>query len=417
MVVGFVVFAIIAREYSKELLGVYIYGQTIALLVLPFLASGCEAIFIREIVRDDDKDKLVGSAFVVLFILSICAITLPLLYVVFFEKNTSELLLIIVVLHTIAFLPTAFRVIEHYFKAYKLAKLVVVPRILALLISNAVKIYVVFMGYSIQYIAVAVIIENTVLAIFLIVLYKIKAKRSIFKWNINANKIKFLFSQALPAVLSGVVVTIFFQVNQIMLAKIGSYNDVAIYSVAYKIFSIFGVIPSVIFSAIYPSMVKQKLDCQETYIVIRRMLIYSFTIIGYIIMIAVHFTGSMFIPLIFGEKYLNSVQVLSIMSISIVFIFSASVRAQYIFIENVTSYHFYNAIFGLIFLLPCSFYFIPVYGAAGAAVSIAISIFISGILCSFLLPKTREIGYEQFRSLTVFFGISYVSKFLHKMRY
>jgi O-antigen/teichoic acid export membrane protein len=101
----------------------------------------------------------------------------------------------------------------------------------------------------------------------------------------------------------------------------------------------------------------------------------------------------------FASKFDRASSILTILCISTVFNFSGAVRAQFINIEGVTQYHMLNAALGLGVLVPLSYYLIPISGGVGAAVAAAVATFISGVLSSLLLPRTRRFGIDQLRAL------------------
>ena len=79
--------------------------------------------------------------------------------------------------------------------------------------------------------------------------------------------------------------------------------------------------------------------------------------------------------------------------------FSGAVRGQVIFIVNRPNLHVVNALVGLAVLVPADFILIPLYGALGGAVAVAVASFASSMLTSFLFAETSSVGRLQFRRL------------------
>ncbi|MEL7030302.1 MAG: oligosaccharide flippase family protein, partial [Pseudomonadota bacterium] len=168
---SFVVYALLARTYGAELFGKYAYAQSIVYLFAPFLALGAEQVLVRELVRrPGERGKILGSAFGMLGAATLLAILIPIGLVAFLRPGEADVLLVSAVL-ALSFLPNAFFVIEHLFKAEVRARQVAIARTAAMTLSAAVKIGVILNGAPIVYVAAAVALETCVLTAIYVAIY------------------------------------------------------------------------------------------------------------------------------------------------------------------------------------------------------------------------------------------------------
>ena len=398
LMIGVVLYAMLARAYGPETMGVFSFAQTIVSFAAPFLAAGCEAIVIRELVRKPaGRPAVMGAAFALITGSTIVVMIVPLGFV-HLSHAGNPLVFTIAVLLSLSFLPNGLLVIEHYFKAEMRAASVVVPRVLVLTVSIAIKIALAWSGRPIVDVAVVTACESLVLGIALIVVY-VRQGQSPLRWRLDRSESWFLFQQALPAMVSAVAVLLFFRVNHVLLAHYSTYAELGRYSAAFQIFQLTGMLPAVLFSTIYPRLVSLHGSDRAYFERIVNWLYFGFAAASYAICLVTYLSSDLAIRLLLGPKFAGAGTVLSVLVFSSVFTFLGSVRAQEINIYNRPSYHLISAAVGLVVLVPVSLYLIPRYGALGAAWGVTFGCFVSAVLTSFLFPRMRASGLAQMRAL------------------
>lgn len=398
LVLGVVLYTFLARAYGPETMGVFSYAQTLVSFAAPFLAAGAEAIVIRELVRKKDRRPVVmGAAFVLITTSTVVVMILPLGYALL-SSASSPLAFTIAVLLSLSFLPNGLLVIEHFFKANMRAASVVLPRTIVLTVSIGIKIALAWSGYPIVYIAAATAIEAAVLSVALVTVY-VRQGYSPLQWRFNRAEAWFMFRQAFPAMVSAVAVLLFFRVNHVLLAQLSNYAELGKYSAAFQMFQLTGMLPLVLFSTIYPRLVALHGSDNAYFYRIINWLYFGFALASYSICVLAYLFSDFAIHLLLGPKFAGAGGVLSILIFSSVFTFLGSVRAQEINIYNLPGYHLINALVGLAVLVPISLVLIPRYGAVGAAWGVTTGCFVSGVLTSFIFPRTRAAGVAQLRAL------------------
>ena len=88
----------------------------------------------------------------------------------------------------------------------------------------------------------ALSLDGILFAIGLIIIYKKKAVQSILDWRFNSESAKFLLKQSWPLILSAVMVSLYMQIDIVMLKPLGA-KVVGIYSAAARISEAWYFIP------------------------------------------------------------------------------------------------------------------------------------------------------------------------------
>ena len=394
LVLSFLVFPIIAKAYGPDALGHYSIAQTVVSLVTPFLATGAEAIAIRDLVRrGEERGKVAGSAALLLGLFTVPAVLLPIgaAYVAYGDDPVTVTLVIWL---AIAFLPTPLYVIDFLWKADLRPAYSVVPRLLVMLVSLAAKATAARSGYPIIAIAVITAAEAWISALMLAVVF-LFARRRGERWTLEREAFRSLFAQTLPAMIAMLAVLVFFRVTQLMLGWLSNYREVGIYAVAFQLIQVPNILPTVVLTTCYPRLVALRDENPALYTEYLDRLLSFFSFAGWGLVLVVLLGGDWGMNLLFGNKFQGSGLILLLLSISTLCNFSAAVRGQLIFIANRPNLHVANALIGLATLIPLNFALIPHYGAQGGAAAVAVASLVSGVLTSFLFSETSPFGRRQ----------------------
>jgi O-antigen/teichoic acid export membrane protein len=397
VVLNVIVLAVLVKNYGPADFGKWSYVQTAVQMVAPFLALGAEPILLRELVRKPlERAEILGSAALMLFGASIIASLLPLGYIAIVNPD-DEVLHQLALLMTLANFPNAILVIEAAFKAEMKPLPIVFARSLALLISATIKIALCVWHAPISYIGAATAVEAVVLGGALITTYRASGHR-VSHWCVDRHRMMFLARQCLPAMASAVIVMLFFRINHLLLAGIGTFDEVGLYALAFSGIQFLGLLPWAAATSLYPNLVTLHERDQSAFLKNVGWMFWLFSLLGYLATACVVVIAPYIEPML-SAKYHGVSTVLIAMSLNTVFTFSATARAQVINISNETHLHLIAALVGLVVLVPTSMMLIPKWGAVGAAAGVTFASFISGIVTTAFLPQVREIAGMQLRAL------------------
>jgi PST family polysaccharide transporter len=391
---GVVIYAFSMRIYGPESLGKYAYATTMCNLLAPLLVAGIDPLLVRELVRHpDQRQELMGSAFVLALMSTAAAVGIPALYVL--ATDHSDPLLIYMVLGlSLGLLPNSVLVLMSFFRAVSRTTLSTSCGLVGVALGSGVKIYVVLTHKPIYLVAAASILDPLVCGLALLFVYS-RRFGSVWQWQMTRSSVRTLFLLSWSGVLASFIVTLFFRFSHLMLKSLGSYEELAYYAIAFQMFSVLNFLPGSVLAVIYPRLVELHQSNRARYLHVLRTCYVGASLAGMVILVAVWLFVGPIIVALFGQKSAPAVPVAIAMAVANVFTFSGAVRSQVIYIEHKPLYHVYNTVLGFIVLIPLNFLLIPRYGALGAAEAVACSCFVSAIASSWIIPDLRDTALDQ----------------------
>ena len=203
--------------------------------------------------------------------------------------------------------------------------------------------------------------------------------------------------EALRLGLASIVVVAFFRLNPVILGLVAGVSETAAYGAALALVLTFDLVTTSISSAMFPSIVRDRLSPHDSLQVLRR-LGNAYAGLAAVFVIAMFAFGDWLLALVYGPSWERAHPVLMVLSLSTLFTSSAAIRGLYINLIGRSDLHLANGLLGVCALLPLSLALSGQYGSLGAAVSMTLACALSGIVGSFLFEPTREIGRVQLRA-------------------
>ncbi len=374
-------------------------------------ALGLDTFIIREIIQEpNQQNEILGTALwlrISVYILLIpLAVLVYLFYYHFFDDSGAPLTLMVALL-AFAAMFKAFNVIDSYFQSQVLSKHVVQVQNLCLIASAGLKILLVSLGLPLIYLVWALVFDGFILALGLVFIYQ--KKGNIFNWRYKKSRATSLLKQSFPLILSAVMVSIYMQIDQVMLKPVGS-DTVGVYSAAAKLSEAWYFMPIAIVTSVFPALINARKTDLERYEKRLTNLYDLLVCISLPVAIFISLFANDIIHIIYGNRYEGAGQILSIHIWSGVFVFLGSASSQYLIAEGFTRISFYRTLAGAIINVLLNLWLIPQYTGLGAAIATLIACFVSTFYL-LLLPKTRKQGFMMLKSL---FLVSIFQKILKR---
>jgi O-antigen/teichoic acid export membrane protein len=369
--VSFFIGIYIARYLGPSNYGLLSYVTSFVGLFAFLTSFGIDSIVSREIIKDHNKkDELIGTAFYLKIIGSLLAITT--VFIVSFLTTKDIFTLGLIWIFSLTFIPQAFNIIEIYFQSQVLSKKVVIAQIISNIISACLKITVIFLGKGIFWLMLIFIIEASIYALILLFSFR-KFGNHIRNWRFNFPLAKSLLKDSWPLMLSIVAVGIYMKIDQVMIKNMLGNEQVGIYAVAVKLSEVWYIIPAIICTSLFPSIV-QSMNTDEELFRKRMKKLYSLMFwISFLIAIFITGFASLIINILFGSAYAGAVTSLQIHVWSGISVFWGIAMGQYLLACNLTKISFFTTLFGAITNIILNIIFIPNIGINGAAIATLIS--------------------------------------------
>lgn len=387
MLAAFFVGAYVARYLGPTQYGLLSYAFSFTGLFAIFASLGIDSILNRELVsHSEEKERLLGSGFLIKITGSIIAIILILIALFFIKTDlvTNALILI----SSFSFMFNAFGVIDIYFQSQVLAKNTVKIQITTLIITSVLKILFILLKLPVIYFALAYLIDAFVFAVGLIIIYK-KVGLGITKLKFDKKITIMLLKNSWPLILSGVAIAVYTKIDQVMIKNMLGNEAVGLYSVAVRISEVWYFIPAIICTSLFPAIVNARQTNVSAY---EKRLKNLYSLMFYIsvgIAISITLLSGFIITYLFGHKYIESINVLRVHAWTSVGLFLGYALGQYLIVENYIAVYFKITLSGAIINVCLNIFLIPVYGIMGAAIS-AVATYLSVIFSTCLFKKSNK---------------------------
>lgn len=371
LILNFFVTIAVIRYLGPNEFGIYSYAISFYGLFVAFISLGMDSISIRELIKHPEKrDEILGSVFYSQLLGAVLAISLIALtlFITNEDVNTSLLILIISVS---SFFQT-FNVVDYFFRSKVKAKYSVYVLSTSVILVAIIKFSLIFIKAPLLYFLIAYACEFIFNAIGYTFIYRAQ-KLKISGWKFDKNLASTLLKDSWPLILSGVVVSIYMKVDQVMIKNMMDTKEVGYYAAAVRLSESWYFIPVAISNALFPAIVNAKSTSIELY---KSRIQKLYDILAWIaigISIPVSFFSTQIIGALYGADYLSAAPILTIYIWAGVFVFLGVASSQYLVSENLTKISFMRTSLGMIVNVILNIILIPIYGIIGSAVATLIS--------------------------------------------
>jgi O-antigen/teichoic acid export membrane protein len=220
--------------------------------------------------------------------------------------------------------------------------------------------------------AFALMLDQMVIAVLFLTAYRWKVEwLPIFSFSWQ--KAKKLLIDAWPLIFTGMAVSIYMKIDQVMLKEMLDAEAVGVYAAAVKLCEAWYFVPTALAASLFPAIVSAK---QKSVILYQKRLqkFYDLMVWGAVVVaLPTTLLADWIILILFGVDYQEGGDVLRIYIWAGVFIFIGVASFKWLVAENLQQFSFYFYAIGSIFNIGLNWLLIPIYGINGAAYATFIS--------------------------------------------
>ena len=406
MGVGLFIGIWIARYLGPEQFGLLSYAQSFVFLFTAIATLGLDGIVVRELVKDESKrDVLLGTAFALKLIGAI--IILPVLYLAIQFTNNDDYTNLLVFIIASATIFQSFNVIDFYYQSKVLSKYVALANTVVLALSSVIKIALLLYEAPLLAFAFMTVFDGLVLAVGLVYFYIKTSQLKLTSWAFSKGMAKRLLNDSWPLILSGLVVSVYMKIDQVMIKEMLNAEAVGQYAAAVRLSEAWYFIPIAISNSLFPLVINAKKISENVYYSRLQQLYTLMVWLSIAIALPMTFLSDWLVMFLYGIKYSQASNVLMIHVWAGVFIFLAVISGKWLLAENFTQKNLYRSLLGMVANVALNFLMIPLYGIEGAAAATLISQMIVGVLYD-LLDKQTHVSLTL--KLKAFFPIKYIRR-------
>jgi O-antigen/teichoic acid export membrane protein len=387
MAVGLFVGIWVARYLGPEEFGLFSYAQSFVGLFMAIATLGLDGIVVRELVKDQSKrDALLGTVFILKLIGAFIVLLLLFFTVNIISTDAQTKLLIIVIASATIF--QSMNVVDFYFQSKVLSRYVAFTNTFTLLISSAVKVWLILNGASLSAFAWVVLFDSVILSLGYIYFY-LKIGNRIKQWSFDKALAQSLLKDSWPLILSGIVISIYMKIDQVMIKEMLGAVAVGQYAAAVKISEAWYFVPMVIASSLFPAIIEAKKQSEALYYERLQKLYDLMVWMAVAIALPMTFLSDWVVDLLYGEQYSQAGSVLMVHIWAGVFVFLGVASGKWLLTENLQIFSTINTTIGASTNISLNYILISNVGIEGAAWATLISYLIAAYLSLFIWKKTR----------------------------
>lgn len=380
--VGLVVGVWLARYLGPEQFGLFNYALALVALFGAIASVGLNGIVVRDLVRQPEFTvATLGSGFVLQLFGGLVAFVSAVLVVLLLRPDDPLSGYLVAVLGA-ALVFKASDVVRYAFEAQVASRHVVRVDAAAFLLLATVKIGLILAEAPLVAFAWAAFAEAGLVATGLFLL-AVRRGPSPGQWRASVQRMKTLLADSWPLVLSGLAVMVYMRIDQIMLGQMLGDEAVGMYSAAIRISEVWYFVPMAIISSVMPTIIAARKDNPEKYLAQFQKLYESLAMLALIVALTMSLLSGWVIVLLYGSGYAEAGPVLALHTWAGVFVFLGLASSQWLIQEGRQSIILQRTVLGAVLNIIANLYFIPAYGAVGAAwatlISYAIAVFSVGI--------------------------------------
>lgn len=391
VVVTFFLFVLMSRMLGPSDTGLLSFSQSLVAMLLCITGLGIDGILIKEFSSKKYTDvRLYSTAMLSKFfitgvvILFSCIITLLV--------NAPNEAKVIFLLSLIGLIFQSQNTFYSYFQARSLAKSATKYSLYSLLISSLVKVYLIRSEANVFFFSLSFTFDFFISFLFL--MYHMRQFGLRIKVRNFDRAILFdLIKQSYPIVISSLIVVLYTRLDQFMIAKMLTTDDLGIFSVAVRISEAYSFVPAAIATSFFPLLVNDK--STQNIKLYFDLVFFSAFFTGVTLLIISYF----YIDDIFGMEFVGTKSVLVITIFSTMFSSLGGACTNYLITINLTYMRLVRAVIGLAINFILNLMFIPRYGIIGAAYASLISQIFAAVVGNVLNRKTMPCFFYQTRSI------------------
>lgn len=387
MAIGFIINIFVTRFLGTTNYGSISYVASFISFFSTICGLGINAIIINQFVlHKDEQGEILGTSLTLKLIASIVSYGAFILLMFVIEQGDQTIIYLSIIQGTALFF-SVFDCINFWYQYQLKSKRNAIIQLVAYLVVAVYRIILLVLKKSIYWFAVANALDLIVVAILLLVFYKID-KGPKFSFSISAAKR--ILKQSYHFIISGLMIVIYAKIDTVMIGNMMSKADVGLYTLAVNLSAIFGVVPNAVIETFRPSIFEAKANGdQEGFVRKMKYLYFSVFWVSALYAIFITIFAKFVILLLYGAEFEGSVGALRVAVWYTLFSYIGTCKNVWLIAEGHQKYEKYFTIFGAITNVLLNYFLIQNMGIVGAALATVVTQFVTNFIALTLFKKTR----------------------------
>ena len=257
--------------------------------------------------------------------------------------------------------------VDLWFESQSQSKRSVIAKLVSYLFSNGIKVALLLNKAPLLAFAGVMALESAALTVALIFSYRRFPTEG--RWRADLAQARQLLHLCWPFVASGVMITVYMRIDQIMLRDLLGERELGIYAAALTLVQAWSIIPGTLITSLAPFIARKKGRGEAEY---RDALVIIFRFFAIVAIVGAGLTAlasPWIVNLLYGAQYRASAAVLSALVFVIVFMFQGMAQSLWVVNDNVRIVNLISTSLAALVSIVANLVLIRKFGIMGAVFS------------------------------------------------
>jgi len=387
MLIQLIIGILSARYLGPSNYGLINYTASYVNFVVPIVSLGMDGVIIKKMIEapKDEGSFLGGCIFYRVLSAVICGISIIL--IVWGLNPEDKLILAIISVQSVQLLFRAIHILDSWFQRHLKSKYVSLAKMIACILVACYQSYLLITNKPVIWFAMSNSLTAFIVAIVLIVSYKKTSRQKIvfnFKYGYRT------LTESYHFIISGIMVSIYGQIDRIMLGEMISSEAVGLYAVSAALCTMWLFVPNAVINSFRPSILELKSSGNEKqYLKKLKQLYASIFYLCVFVSIVIFILGGPIIRMLYGLEFVGATASLKLLIWSECFSMLGMARGIWVLAEQKNKYVKYYLGMGAVINIILNFILIPYFDIEGAAFATLITQMFTCIIAPVCFKSTR----------------------------
>lgn len=412
-IISLIISMITARYLGPSNFGIIAYATAITTFILPVAQLGINNILVQEIVENSEEEgKFIGTSILMSTIASCCCIVGIWSFTTLVNAGEKDTI-VVCVLFSISLLFQATELIQYWYQAKLISKFIAITSLISRFIVSIYKISIIVTGKSIYWFAIVNSLDYLLISAILIIIY---IKKGNHQLTISITVAKRILTKSKHFIIAGMMVSVFGQIDRIMLKTMLGNKISGYYSLAITCATMTSFVFAAVIDSLRPVIFENKNKQSNSY---ENKVCILFSVIFYMALCqSVVFTigAKPIVLLMYGSAYIPSIPILQIITWYSPFSYIGAARNVWILAENKQKYLWIINLSGAVLNVVGNLILIPICGACGAALASVLTQLFTNYILNYLIKPMRPCGRLMIKSLNPKITIDLIKNIKNTMK-
>lgn len=389
MLISLLIGMITARYLGPSNYGIINYCAAYVAFFTSVALLGIEAIVVKELIANPQKEGEILGTSIIMRLIAGCISVFSILLILFFVDDGNILVLKVGFLQSLVLVFKAFEIFDYWFQSKLQSKYSSILKSISYFIVAAYKIFILVTNKSVIWFAFSTSLDFLIIAILLTWAYR---KHNGAQLSFSKETSKHLLSQGYHFMISSFIITIYAQMDKVMIKHMLGEAEVGLYSAAIMICTYWVLVPTAIINSTRPVIMEFKKDGNTQMYKRRTRQLYALLLwLGMAVSIVISLLSKVIMNVAYGQQYIAAAATLAIAIWYTTFSTLGIARGTWLVCEDKNKYAKWFVLLGAVVNVVLNYILIPVMGIDGAAVATLVTQIAVSIIAPMMFKETREI--------------------------